>query len=72
VEVVHLPELEVTPPVEHFDLRGATARQVQALRFVKVGRWFPPQRDPRARISTEHMLIVGLPSDLREFVDLRL
>jgi hypothetical protein len=26
VEVVHLPGLEVTPPVEHFDLRGATAR----------------------------------------------
>jgi hypothetical protein len=36
------------PPVEHFDLRGATARQVQALRFVEVGRWFSPQRDPRA------------------------
>jgi hypothetical protein len=29
-------------------LRGATARQVQALRFVEVGRWFPPVRDPRA------------------------
>jgi hypothetical protein len=42
VEVIHLPGLEVTPPVEHFDLRGATARQVQALRFVEVSRWFPP------------------------------
>jgi hypothetical protein len=29
-------------------LRGATARQVQALRFVEVGRWFPCQWDPRA------------------------
>jgi hypothetical protein len=48
VEVVHLPGLKVTPRVEHFDLRGATARQVQALRFVEVSRWFPPQRDPRA------------------------
>jgi hypothetical protein len=48
VEVIHLPGLEVAPPVEHFDLRGATARQVQALRFVKISRWFPPQRDPRA------------------------
>jgi hypothetical protein len=26
VEVAHLLGLEVTPPVEHFDLRGATAR----------------------------------------------
>jgi hypothetical protein len=81
VEVVHLPELEVTPPVEHFDLRRATARQVQALRFVEVGRWFPPQRDPEPqrasthlfmRISTEHMLTVGLLSDLSEFVNLRI
>jgi hypothetical protein len=48
VEVIHLPGLEVTPPVEHFDLRGAIARQVQALRFVEVTQWFPPQRDPRA------------------------
>jgi hypothetical protein len=37
-----------TPPVKHFDLRGATARQVQSLRFVEVSRWFPPQRDSRA------------------------
>jgi hypothetical protein len=42
------PRARGNPPVEHFDLRGATARQVQALRFVEVGRWFPPQRDPRA------------------------
>jgi hypothetical protein len=49
VEVIHLPELEVTPPpVEHFDLRGATAQQVQALRLIEVSQWFPPQRDPRA------------------------
>jgi hypothetical protein len=43
-----LPKARGHPPVEHFDLRGATTRQVQALRFVEVGRWFPPQRDPRA------------------------
>jgi hypothetical protein len=36
------PRTQGHPPVEHFDLRGATARQVQALWFVKVGRWFPP------------------------------
>jgi hypothetical protein len=42
------PRARGHPPVEHFDLRGATARQVQALRFVEVSRWFPPQRDPRA------------------------
>jgi hypothetical protein len=42
------PRARGHPPVEHFDLRGATTRQVQALRFVKVGRWFPPQWDPRA------------------------
>jgi hypothetical protein len=42
------PRARGHPPVEHFDLRGATARQVQALRFVEVTRWFPPQRDPRA------------------------
>jgi hypothetical protein len=42
------PKARGHPPVEHFDLRGATARKVQALRFVEVGRWFPPQRDPRA------------------------
>jgi hypothetical protein len=29
-------------------LRGAIARQVQALLFVEVGRWFPPQWDRRA------------------------
>jgi hypothetical protein len=37
-----------SPPVENFDLRGATACQVQALQFVDVGRWFPPQWNPRA------------------------
>jgi hypothetical protein len=42
------PRVRGHPLVEHFDLRGATARQVQALRFVEVTRWFPPQRDPRA------------------------
>jgi hypothetical protein len=42
------PRARGQPLVEHFDLRGATARQVQALRFVEVSRWFPPQRDPRA------------------------
>jgi hypothetical protein len=36
------PRARDHPPVEHFDLRGATARQVQALRFIEVGRWFPP------------------------------
>jgi hypothetical protein len=42
------PRARGHPPVEHFDLRGATARQVQALRFVEISRWFPPQRDPQA------------------------
>jgi hypothetical protein len=42
------PRARGQPPVEHFDLRGTTARQVQALRFVEVARWFPPQRDTRA------------------------
>jgi hypothetical protein len=42
------PRARGHPLVEHFDLRGATACQVQALCFVEVGRWFPPQRDPRA------------------------
>jgi hypothetical protein len=42
------PRARGQPPVEHFDLRGATARQVQALCFVEVARWFPPQRDTRA------------------------
>jgi hypothetical protein len=42
------PRARGHPPVEHFDLRGATARQVQALRFVEVSRWFPPVRDSRA------------------------
>jgi hypothetical protein len=42
------PRARGQPLVEHFDLRGAIARQVQALRFVEVTRWFPPQRDPWA------------------------
>jgi hypothetical protein len=42
------PRARGSPLVEHFDLRGATARQVQALRFVEVSRWFPPMRDSRA------------------------
>jgi hypothetical protein len=42
------PRARGHPPVEHFDLRGATARQIQALRFVEVSRWFPRQWDPRA------------------------
>jgi hypothetical protein len=42
------PRARGQPPVEHFDLRGATTRQVQSLRFVKVAQWFPPQWDTRA------------------------
>jgi hypothetical protein len=42
------PRAHGQPPVEHFDLREATTRQVQALQFIEVGRWFPPQRDTRA------------------------
>jgi hypothetical protein len=42
------PRVRGSPPIEHFDLRGATACQVQGLRFVEVSRWFPPQRDSRA------------------------
>jgi hypothetical protein len=42
------PKARGHPLVEHFDLRGATTRQVHALRFVEVSRWFPPQWDPRA------------------------
>jgi hypothetical protein len=32
------PRARGHPPVDYFDLRGATARQVQALRFVEVTR----------------------------------
>ena len=32
----------------HLDLRAATARQVQQLRFVEFEVWFPPRRDERA------------------------
>jgi hypothetical protein len=42
------PRARGHPLVKHFDLRGATARQVQALRFVEVGRCFPPVQDSRA------------------------
>jgi hypothetical protein len=42
------PRARGSPLVEHFDLRGAIARQVQALRFVEVNWWFPPMRDSRA------------------------
>jgi hypothetical protein len=36
------PRARGQPSVEHFDLRGATTRQVQSLHFVEVARWFPP------------------------------
>ena len=32
----------------HLDLRAATAKQVQQLRFVDFEQWFPPGRDDRA------------------------
>ena len=32
----------------HLDLRAATAKQVQQLRFVDVDQWFPLRRDDRA------------------------
>ena len=32
----------------HLDLRAATARQVQQLRFVQFEDWFPSRRDERA------------------------
>ena len=31
----------------HLDLRAATAKQVQQLRFVEFDVWFPPRRDER-------------------------
>ena len=31
----------------HLDLRAATAKQVQQLRFVDFEVWFPPRRDDR-------------------------
>jgi hypothetical protein len=34
--------------VVHLDLRAATAKQVQQLRFVEFEVWFPPRRDERA------------------------
>jgi hypothetical protein len=42
------PRARGQSPVEHFDMRGATTRQVQSLRFVEIAWWFPPQRDTRA------------------------
>ena len=32
----------------HLDLRAATAKQVQQLRFIQFEEWFPPRRDERA------------------------
>ena len=32
----------------HLDLRAATTKQVQQLRFVDFEQWFPPRRDDRA------------------------
>ena len=32
----------------HLDLRDATAKQVQQLKFVDFEQWFPPRRDDRA------------------------
>ena len=32
----------------HLDLRDATAKQVQQLRFVDFEQWFPPRRDEHA------------------------
>ena len=32
----------------HLDLRTATAKQAQQLRFVDFEQWFPPRRDERA------------------------
>ena len=43
-----LPRPQGPPPVTHLDLRAATAKQVQQLRFVDFEVWFPPRRDDRA------------------------
>ena len=42
------PRPQGPPPVTHLDLRAATAKQVQQLRFVQFKEWFPPRRDERA------------------------
>jgi hypothetical protein len=42
------PRARGQPLVEHFDLRGATTRQVQSLHFIEVARCFPPHQDTRA------------------------
>jgi len=34
--------------VQRLDLRAATARRVQQLRFIEFDQWFPPRRDERA------------------------
>jgi hypothetical protein len=72
------PRAHGQPPVEHFDLRGATTRQVQSLCFVEIvggshlSETQELQRDSThlyMRTSTELMLTVELPSDHRGFVD---
>nr|ACS88371.1 putative protein [Coix lacryma-jobi] len=42
------PRPQGPPPVEHLDLRTATARQVQALRLIPYEEWFPAARHPQA------------------------
>ena len=42
------PRPQGPPPVTHLDLKAATAKQVQQLRFVDFEQWFPPRRDDRA------------------------
>ena len=58
----------------HLDLRAATAKQVQQLRFVDFDQWFPLRRDERASEGFYtplqedfymHILTVGQFSDLR-------
>ena len=45
----HPPPRPQGPPlVTHLDLRAATAKQVQQLRFVQFEEWFPPRRDEHA------------------------
>ena len=42
------PRPQGPPLVTHLDLRAATAKQVQQLRFMQFEEWFPPRRDERA------------------------
>jgi hypothetical protein len=74
------PRARGHPLVGHFDLRGAIARQVQALRFIEVTRWFLPQRDPWASEGFYTSLHEDfyrayvdsrIASDLRESIDWR-